>query len=269
MKYSRRSFLELSGAGVLAAVIPETAFGDNRSKPESNCSFIQLTDTHVPDESGIERTAKVVEAINKFSLPHDMIIHTGDVSHAQGNAGIMKQAHDLIKFNKKTYFVPGNADITFEESEKYESVFSSEFGPCNRSFLVSPSLRFVLFNSQSLSDRASDSTRQAAFGKLKSMLFPSMPTILFCHATGQPDFYENEMHNGWKEDTMNKWTSIMKQGGVFAILAGHFHRDEIHMMDDIPVHICAPVVGWWGRQTTFRHWVLQNGILTYSTIYIE
>jgi 3',5'-cyclic AMP phosphodiesterase CpdA len=269
MKFTRRSFLQLSGTGILAAVMPETAFGDNKSKSESNCSFIQLTDTHVPDESGIERTAKVVEAINKFSLPYDLIIHTGDVSHSHGNAEIMKKAHDLLKFNKKICYVPGNADITFEETEKYEPVFENEFGPCNQSFLVSSNLRFALFNSQAISDRAAESTRQKALDKLKAMLTPSIPTILFCHATGQPDFYENEMHNGWKDDTMNKWTSIMTQGGVFAVLAGHFHRDESHRMGNIPVYICAPVVGWWGRQTAFRHWTLQNGVLTYRTIYIE
>jgi predicted phosphodiesterase len=227
-----------------------------------------LSDTHIPDESGIERTNKVVNAINDFSLPYELVIHTGDVYDGHGKSEDMKEAHDLLKFKKNAYFVPGNADVTFEHPEKYEPVFSSEYGACNQSFLPVPGLRFVLFNSQSLSDRTDTAVREKAFDKLKTMLFPSMPTILFCHATGLPDFYENGMHNGWKEETMNRWTALMTQGGVFTVLAGHFHRDESHMLGDIPVHICAPVVGWWGRQTTFRHWILQNGLLTYRTIYV-
>ena len=67
---------------------------------------------------------------------------------------------------------------------------------------------------------------------------------------------------------MSKWTTLMKQGGVFAVLAGHFHRDEHHMLGGIPVNICAPVVGWGGRQSTFRHWVVKDGVLTYRTIYV-
>ncbi|MCK4960631.1 MAG: hypothetical protein KAT00_14565, partial [Planctomycetes bacterium] len=65
-----------------------------------------------------------------------------------------------------------------------------------------------------------------------------------------------------------EWTSIMKRGGVFAVLAGHFHRDEYHLANGIPFYICPPVVGWWGRQSTFRHWTLKNGMLTYRTVYV-
>ena len=268
MELTRRSFLGSAGAGILAASMPKLVFAETDSKTLPEYSFIQLTDTHVPDESGIERTRAVVEAINSFSLPYDSIIHTGDASHSHGNAEDMRKAHELLRFKKKAYFIPGNADITFEEPDKYEPVFEDEFGPCNQSFTPVPGLRFALFNSQALSDRANASVREKAFDKLKKMLSPSMITILFCHATGLPDFYENQMHNGWKEETRSRWTKLMKQGGVFAVMAGHYHRDESHMLDNIPVHLCAPVVGWWGRQTTFRHWTLKDGRLTYRTIYV-
>jgi len=268
MKLSRRSFLQLAGTGVLAASMPRSVFAVIEGGTLPDYSFVQLTDTHVPDESGIERTAKAVDAVNSLTLPYDSIIHTGDVSHGYGKPEDMKQAHDLLKFNKKTYFVPGNTDVTFHDPGEYEVAFEKEFGACNRSFAPVSGLRLALFNSQPLSDRAGDAARERAFERLKAMLAPSMPTILFCHSTGMPDFYENGMHEGWMQETLNRWAEIMKQGGVFAVLAGHFHRDELHMMGDIPVHLCAPVVGWWGRQTSFRHWIFQNGRLTYRTIYV-
>jgi hypothetical protein len=61
---------------------------------------------------------------------------------------------------------------------------------------------------------------------------------------------------------------MMKDAGVFVVLAGHFHRDEMHICNGIPFHIAAPVVGWWGRQSSFRHWVMKEGKLTYRTIYV-
>jgi hypothetical protein len=186
MKLTRRSFLGLTGTGILAASMPRSVFPGIEDKALPDYSFIQLTDTHVPDESGIVGTRAVVEAINNFSLPYDSIIHTGDVSHSHGNAEDMRKAHELLRFKKKAYFIPGNADITFEEPDKYEPVFEYEFGPCNHSFMPVPGLRFALFNSQALSDRAGKPIREEAFEKLKMMLSPSMPTILFCHAIGMP-----------------------------------------------------------------------------------
>jgi len=266
---TRRSFFKISGTVVAAAAIPGSLFADSKNKTIPDFSFIQLTDTHIPDASGIERSKKVIDAINNFTLPYEMVIHTGDVSHGLGDPEIMKKAVDSLRFKKKAFFLPGNADITFDHPEDFEDVFKTIFGSCNLSFSPVPGLRFALFNTQPLAGRCATSIREKAFSDLEKMLTPSMPTILFCHATGMPDFYENQMHEGWSEETMRNWAGIMIKGGVFAVLAGHFHRDEYHLLGKIPVHICAPVVGWWGRQTTFRHWTLSNSFLTYRTIYME
>lgn len=267
MAINRRSFIRFLGTSAIAASLPKSAYAlDAESVPE--ISFVQLTDTHIPHESGIERTKLIIDNINNLSLPHDFIIHTGDISNGHGKAEDMVQAKSLLKFAKTTYFVPGNWDVTFDHPEKFAPVFEKHFGPCNQTISPASGLRMVLFNSQPLSDRANSTVRDNAFEQLEQMLNPSMPTILFCHATGLPDFYSNEMHTGWKAETMTRWADMMKHGGVFAVLAGHFHRDEYHLLNDIPLFISAPVVGWWGRQSTFRHWTLKNGTLTYRTIYV-
>ena len=61
----------------------------------------------------------------------------------------------------------------------------------------------------------------------------------------------------------------MKRRGVFAVIAGHFHRDELHVIDGLPFYLAGPVINFWGRQTTYRHWTLANGVLSYRTIYLE
>lgn len=269
MALNRRSFLRIVGAGTLAVTFPKAIFAESKVDINTNFSFIQLSDTHIPDENGIERSKKVIDAINNFALPYDFVIHTGDVSSGLGNSEAMEKAFALLKFKKKAYFVPGNADVTFDHPEKYEDKFKGIFGSCDLSFSPFPNLRFVLFNSQTLSDECTKEIREKAFLNLENLLTPSMPTILCCHATGLPDFYQNQMHDGWHEQTIKKWVNIMKKGGVLAVLAGHFHRDEYQLMGNIPVHICAPVVGWFGRQTTFRYWNLSNNNLVYRTVYVE
>ena len=95
-----------------------------------------------------------------------------------------------------------------------------------------------------------------------------MPTVLFCHAMGLEDFYTNIMHPGWNKATMDRWTETMRQKGVFAVLAGHFHRDEFHIYNGVPFYIAPSVVGWWGRQSSFRHWIYEDGRITYRNIYV-
>ena len=49
---------------------------------------------------------------------------------------------------------------------------------------------------------------------------------------------------------------------VVAVLAGHFHRDELHYANGVPIHLCGPVVNMWDRQTCYRHWSIANGTLS-------
>ena len=268
MPVNRRNFLKLAGLGTLAAVVPKIAYSAQENE-NTSFAFVQVTDTHVPNKSGLLRSPKAVEAINNLSLPYDLIIHTGDVSHGHGDRVGMEKAREMLTFKKKTWFVPGNHDVTFDHSEKHEPAFEEVFGnPCYHAIVPRKGLRFVFFNSQPLSSRADAAVRETAYTKLEKTLTPKMPTILFCHATGLPDFYSNKMHGGWGKKTLDRWTAIMRKGGVFAVLAGHFHRDEYHRYNGIPFYIAPPVVGWWGRQTTFRHWKVENGLLSYRTIYV-
>ena len=264
MKVDRRSFLQLAAAGAAAVAMPVSA-AMQKSGKTPDLSFIQLSDTHIPEDEG--RAKAVVDAINGFSLPYDMVVHTGDLSEGFGGKDL-KIARNVLKFSKPAYFVPGNSDVTFTSPEANEPEYEEIFGPCNRTTTPADGLRFAFFNSQCLSNRAGRAVNRRALDKLEKMLAGPMPTVMFCHATGLGDLYNNEMHRGWGDETMDEWTSIMKRGGVFAVLAGHFHRDEYHLANGIPFYICPPVVGWWGRQSTFRHWTLKNGMLTYRTVYV-
>ncbi len=267
MNFNRRDFIRYVGTGLLSSFWSIPGFSDNQLQ-NSDFSFVQLTDTHIPNQSGALATNIIVNMINKISLPYEMIVHTGDIIHTRGSKVEMAMAADYFKFRKKVYFVPGNHDVTFDYSERYVKQFEAYFNTVNFVINPKPGLRFAFFNSQAISDRAAKSTRNQAFEELSQMLQQNEPTILFCHAPGLPDYYNDQMHDGWQEKTMQKWTGIMKSGGVKAVLAGHFHRDEFHIVNDIPFHICASVAGFWGRQASFRYWTMAGNNLTYRTIYL-
>jgi 3',5'-cyclic AMP phosphodiesterase CpdA len=246
-------------------------------------SFIQVSDTHVSRrrlvskrrrydvtaEESIRRCRAVVKAINECSLPHELIVHTGDVAHTRDTTEDYDLARELHQFNKQAYYVPGNHDLGYSEADKYRPAFEKRFGNSNQAIEPVPGLRLAMFDSQPLDPRAGDAHREEAFGHLDRILTPRKPTILFCHVMGLTSFHLNQLFKGWPEETMRRWTKRMKEGGVTAVLAGHFHRDEYQVVHGVRFHLAPPVINFWGRQTCYRHWTLSKGALTYRTVYLE
>jgi len=246
-------------------------------------SFLQVSDTHVsterlvdtrqgydvPSEISIFRTREVVKAINECTMPHELIVHTGDQAHTRYRDDDYDLAHKLLQFEKPAYHVPGNHDLGYSETPKFLPRWEERFGKANQAFEPIDGLRFVMFNSQPLDTRSPNAHRQEAMALLDKLLTPSQPTILFCHVVGLPSFHINQLFPGWPDIIMQPWVSRMKEGGVIAVLAGHFHRSELYVVDGLPFHLSGPVINFWGRQTCFHHWALAEGRLTKRTIYLE
>lgn len=246
-------------------------------------SFIHVTDTHVSrqrlydarrgfdvssDES-IRRCQAAVKAINECSLPHDVILHTGDVAHTRETNDDFDLGRELHQFKKPAYYVPGNHDVGYGQTGKFLPAFEERFGKSNQAIEPVPGLRLAMFNSQPLDPRSNDEDREQAFRQLDSILSPAKPTIFCCHVTGVPSFYLNKMDPGWPEAEMLRWTTRLNEGGVFAVLAGHYHREEFQIVNGVPFWLAGPVINFWGRQTSFRHMTLSGGRLSYRSVYLE
>jgi len=279
LKLSRRAFL--IGGGALVASRHATALPPDLAGVD--LSFIQLSDTHVSTErlysqrrafdvpagESVRRCRAVVQAINECTLPYDLIIHTGDVAHTRETDADFDLARELHQFERDTHYLPGNHDVGYSQTGRYLPAFEERFGKANTALEPDPKLRFALFNSQPLDPRCGGADREKAFEELDRILTPAKPTILFCHCMGMVSYHVNRLWSGWPAATMKRWTSRMKEGGVIALLAGHFHRDELHIVNGIPFHRCGPVINMWDRQTCYRHWSIRNGELTYRTVYLE
>lgn len=279
VEITRRGFLLGAGAAAAArrtmSLPPELAGVD--------FSFIQISDTHVskrrlydarrafdvPAEESIRRTREAVKAVNECSMPYEIVIHTGDVAHTRDTLEDYDLARELHQFRRPAYFLPGNHDLGYSQTHAYRPEFEKRFGKTNVAIEPVEGLRFALFDSQPLDTRAGAEDNEWAFAQLDRLLSPAKPTILFCHVMGLESFHVNRLWEGWPPEHMKRWTGRMKSGGVIAVLAGHFHRDELHVVDGLPFHLCGPVVNMWDRQTCFRHWSLRGGALSYRTIYLE
>jgi hypothetical protein len=56
---------------------------------------------------------------------------------------------------------------------------------------------------------------------------------------------------------------------VQAVITGHFHRDELHWLDGIPIFAAPPVAAYWGRQASFRLYEYRDGRLGYRAVYLQ
>ena len=276
---TRREFV---GLGVASAVLTYAPAALSAEMSGVNFSFVQLTDTHlsrsrirsesrgydVSSDASIFHSRETVKAIERCILPYELVLHTGDLADNRQEQDL-DLAQEVLQFSRPTYFIPGNHDVGYSDMERYLPQFEERFGKANRSIEPTAGLRMVFFNSQPLDPRGREEERDAAFRELEQMLADPMPTILLCHCMGLESFYNNQMDGGWPQALMVRWTGLMKRGGVEAVLAGHFHRDETHIVDGIPFYLAGPVIHYWGRQTSFRHWTIENDRLTHRTIYLE
>ena len=276
---TRRTFLGMGAAAIATRLSPPLA----AKFEDISFSFIHVTDTHVSkqrlydarrgfdvaSEESIRRCRATVKAINECALPHELIVHTGDVAHTRESTDDFDLGRELHQFQKPAYYVPGNHDVGYSQTGKFRAPFEERFGKSNQAIEPTPGLRLAMFDSQPLDPRSSDEDREEAFHQLERVLSPAKPTILCCHVTGLASFYLNKLEPGWPEAIMQRWTGRLKKGGVFAVLAGHYHREEFQLADGIPFWLAGPVINFWGRQTSFRQFTLSAGTLTYRSVYLE
>jgi hypothetical protein len=95
------------------------------------------------------------------------------------------------------------------------------------------------------------------------------PVVLCQHSPPTTDYYDGELHEGWPMEMRTRWEALLDHSPIVAVLTGHFHRDELHWIRDVPVYVCEPAVRFWERQPAFRIYEYEDGKLSYRTQYIE
>jgi 3',5'-cyclic AMP phosphodiesterase CpdA len=246
--------------------------GCQQSPSQDSFYFVQLTDTHWPDSDHFQRTRKIVEAVNNLPMEIEFVIHTGDITMERiTDANVTKEGIRILnRLDMPVHYIPGNHDILAGDIARTTNLYKQTFGDLNQT-LEYNGVVFLLLYSDPLIESALDARAAATFEWLKSQLKAagSKPVVVVHHGFSVLDFYHNKFHKVWPDENQQRWTELLNSYNVKAVITGHFHRDEHHWLGDVPVYVCPPVAGYWGRQATYRIYQYKDGKLSYRTRYIE
>lgn len=233
--------------------------------------FVQISDTHIGIAEHDRRLRRVVDMIGRLPMPVECVVHTGDIANDNlDRASAVSNGLAILRgLRVPLHVVAGNHDISARRPEATLNAYRAAFGElCGRAEYRGVVFLFVYTEPAA---RNSDMPGFDPIDWLRSAIAAEggRPVIVFHHTPAIEDFYNLKVHSGWPEDAQRRWEAALRSGNVKAVVAGHFHRDELRWMGDIPVFVCAPVAAFYGRQGSFRVYEYVNGRLNYRTVYLE
>jgi 3',5'-cyclic AMP phosphodiesterase CpdA len=233
--------------------------------------FVQITDTHFGDRDHTALTRKLVDQIN--GLPYDIacVVHTGDIfADTVTDAAVREEGLSALRRLKAPlHLLPGNHDILESRLEDTLRVYTREVGP----LIHQAEYRGVVFVF-AYTEPAAKGFRVSGYDPRKAVeaafaQAAGKPVIFFHHRPAVDDYYEFALHPGWEATARASLEVLLRAHRVQAVITGHFHRDELHWLDGIPVFAAPPVAGYWGRQASFRLYEYRDGRLGYRTVYLR
>lgn len=234
--------------------------------------FVQLTDTHFGTPEHRARAEAAVAAINALPFDVQFVAHTGDVmaDNIMNESAVNEAVAVLGKLNVPVHFVAGNHDVKTNDLHDSVAAFVNRFGPLtSRQSYGGVECIFACTEPLARGFAVAGYDPLAAVEALLNGC-EDRPVIVFHHAASVADFYNNKLHPGWEEaKARGQWQATLQRYGVDAVIAGHFHRGELHWIGDIPVYVSPPIADYWGRQGSFRIYHYENGRLSYRTQYLK
>jgi 3',5'-cyclic AMP phosphodiesterase CpdA len=233
--------------------------------------FVQISDTHFGDRDHLGRTRKLVDQIN--ALPYDIlcVVHTGDIfADNVTDAAVRQEGLDLLRRLKAPlHLLPGNHDILEAQLDSSLRDYTREVGP----LIHQAEYKGVVFVF-AYTEPAAKGFTISDYDPLKAVAAAfqhaaGKPIIFFHHRPAVDDYYEFAAHPGWDVNARSALETLLRAHRVRAVVTGHFHRDELHWLDDIPIFSAGPVAGYWGRQASFRLYDYRDGRLGYRTVYLR
>jgi predicted phosphodiesterase len=184
--------------------------------------------------------------------------------------GIINVALSVMKtLPAPIHYVPGNHDILPDKLTATVASYEKNFGP----LLSKAECHGVLFLFV-YTEPLRKSIPLKGYEPLKwleSTLTEAgdQPVVICTHAASVEDFYGNALHRGWRKEEKARWERLIGSHNVKAVITGHFHRDELHWIGDVPMFVCPPVAGYWERQAVFRIYEYRDGKIGYRTVYMD
>jgi 3',5'-cyclic AMP phosphodiesterase CpdA len=233
--------------------------------------FVQISDTHWGARDGVSLTRRAVALINALPVRVECVVHTGDIlaDNVEKEAVVREGLAALDPLKVPIHFVPGNHDILASNPRKTSEAYQSAFGPVASVAEYRGVVFIFLFTEPLRSDYRLPGYDPMPWLTAQLKAAAGKPVLLFYHAPQVADFHHNQFYPGWSDKTRLKWEKLLTGGSVKAIITGHFHRDELHWVGDIPMYVGEPITRFWDRQPAFRLYEYRKGHLGYRTIYLD
>lgn len=233
--------------------------------------FVQITDCHFGSGDHASRMTNVVDRINALPMPIVCVVVTGDVTSDDitNDAVRMSATGTLARLKMPVHFLPGNHDILMKKVPATVGAFTNSFGPI-ASTAEYDGVEFLMLYTEPLR-RSIHIEGYDPLSWLQTALKQAgrKPVLIFHHTPPFEDFYDNSIHPGWPAAPREQWDKLLQSANVKAVIAGHFHRDELHWSGSIPCFVAPPVAGYWGRQGSFRIYEYDHGAVSYRTVYLD
>ncbi len=233
--------------------------------------FVQLTDTHVGTYDHDERLSKVVKMINNLPVELACVVHSGDVFADNilkpGLADNTKQRLSRVK--APLHILPGNHDILPGNLTATYNAWLEHFGPVNTAAEYKGVVFIFIYTEPYRKDFVLPGVDGLSWLENQLERAGNKPVIIFHHSPTPDDFYHNRMHNTWPAEFKKQWQKLLNSANVKAVIAGHFHRSELHWLGDVPVYVGTATATYWGRQSSFRIYEYTDGKLGFRTEYFD
>jgi 3',5'-cyclic AMP phosphodiesterase CpdA len=256
---------------MLAVWLTAGLVGARAAAADEVLRFVQVTDTHLGDRDHLERTRRLVAEINRLPVAVDFVVHTGDIfAGGVPEGGARERLADAFRALKvPIHFLPGNHDIPAADPNRGAAVYRREVGPLvHRAVYRGVAVIFAYteplaqgFVVEGYDPEAEIESALAGAG--------GGPVVFFHHRPAGEDLYDGIVHPGWDSAGRRRFERILGRHPVTAVVTGHFHRDELHWLGDIPVFVGPPVAAYWGRQASFRLYEFREGRLGYRSVYLS
>ena len=234
-----------------------------------------MTDLHIGGGTDhVSRASRAIDAINALPMPVAFVLVTGDlVNNNLFDSNVVARVTRLLnRIRAPVHVVPGNHDIFRERWAETTNAYVRAFGPLHTNFTCH-GVVFLTLCDETLHDERLAAAHPDCdpLGWLERQLqaASNQAVIVVNHRPCVEDFHNNEFYPGWPQSIRQRWLDLLNRYHVQAEIAGHFHRDELYWLGNVPLYVAAPLAGYYGRQGSFRLYTWQDGRLSYRTVYLD
>ena len=106
--------------------------------------------------------------------------------------------------------------------------------------------------------------------KLADLLagLPPGPIFLIHHIPSVPNFVRMRATPTWHEEFIEPYHELVARHPVAGIFAGHFHRDELHFVQDVPLMVCPALSTKYRAIPSYRLVTHDTRGLRYRQVYL-